>query len=67
MVLQLLISTSLRLKVIPKGDKFIQHEKLQNKMVMIIKGNALVRIPWDNFKLKMTLNEYMINLSSMDQ
>ena len=35
-------------------------------MVMIIKGNALVRIPWDNFKLKMTLNEYMTYLSSMD-
>jgi len=34
---------------------------------MVIKGNALIRIPWDNLKLQMPLKDYMTNVASIDQ
>ena len=56
----------IKLETFPQGQKFLQAQELQSKIHVVIRGNAMVRIPFDNMKLKMTYGQYLQQVDEAD-
>jgi len=44
--------------MVPKTERFVEYKENLNKMIIILKGHALVRVPCKNLKKKMTIRDY---------
>ena len=49
---------SMKVKTIQAGDRIINPGDVSTSINIVLKGNALVRIPYDNIKTKMTVKKY---------
>ena len=52
------LKNSMKVSMIPVGERFIKPGDVSTSIVVILKGNALVRIPYDNIKTRMTIRRY---------
>jgi hypothetical protein len=57
----------LKVASIPKSQRFIKEgdSKHKNKITIILKGHALIRIPQDNVRISMKVGEYFNTLKDM--
>ena len=56
----------IKLETFRRGQKFLQAQELQSKIFVLIRGNAMVRIPFDNLKIKMTYGQYLDQVDQVD-
>jgi hypothetical protein len=55
------------MEYVPKGKRFVKEggSEGSEQIIIILKGNALVRIPQDNVRISMKVGEYFAALSDM--
>jgi hypothetical protein len=45
--------------MVPKTERFVEYKENLNKVIIILKGHALIRVPCKNLKKKMTIRDYL--------
>ena len=53
-----LLRNSLRIQAVEKGQRIANYGEMMNKILIVFRGQAMIRIPFDNLSKRMILKHY---------